>query len=151
MNIELLRYSDNQESTTGLLFINGKFFCHTLEDRFRDVKVKGTTRIPDGTYDLGIRKESTPLTLKYREKYSFFKNHIEILNIPNYSGVYIHIGNNAEHTDGCVLLGNVVNNNTKTKGQISDSTSIYKDFYELVYPELEKSKITIWIHQYYKS
>jgi hypothetical protein len=150
MNLELLRYSDNKESTLGLLFLNGKFFCHTLEDEYREIKVRGETRIPEGTYKLGIRKADTPLTIKYRQRYGFFKYHIEILNVKNFTGIYIHPGNSDAHTEGCVLLGHYVNNNRLEKGRISDSTRAWQEFYELMYPHLDKGgESTIWIHQYY--
>jgi hypothetical protein len=151
MNLEVLRFSDNKESTTGLLFLNGKFFCYTLEDEFREVKVKGETRIPEGTYQLGLRKENTPLTLSYRQRHLFFKFHIEILNVPNFTGIYIHPGNNDAHTDGCLLTGNTLNNNRKGKGQLGDSVSAWKELYEILYPHLDAGgKAEIWIHKYYK-
>lgn len=151
MTLELLRFNDNKESTIGLLFLNGTFFCYTLEDEHRDVKVRGETRIPEGTYKLGLRKEDTPLTLSYRKKHPFFKHHIEVLNVPNFSGIYIHPGNNDAHTDGCILTGNIVYNNRKEKGMLGDSVSAWKELYEILYPHLEKDgEAEIWIHRYYK-
>ena len=111
MKLKLQRYSDNGNSTLGLLFIDNEFECYTLEDEFREVKISGETRIPKGIYDRGIRNELTPLTLKYQKKYEWFEKHIEILNVPNFHSIYIHIGNFETHTAGCLLLGNSVNNN----------------------------------------
>ena len=70
MEILLLRYSDDGDSTMGLLFIDGKFECHTLEDEHRDVKKPGETRIPEGKYKVNFRNERTPLTKKYAAKYA---------------------------------------------------------------------------------
>jgi hypothetical protein len=152
MNLELLRFNDNNESTIGLLFLNGKFFCYTLEDEHRDIKVRGETRIPEGHYKLGLRKEDTPLTLSYRKKHTFFKYHIEVLNVPNFSGIYIHPGNNDAHTDGCILVGNNLNNNRKAKGLLSDSTTAWKELYEILYPLLEKgTEVKLWVNKYYNS
>ena len=50
MELIVDRYNSTSTHTDGLLFINKKFECFTLEDEFREVKVKGKTRIPDGTY-----------------------------------------------------------------------------------------------------
>jgi len=36
----------------------------------------------------------------------FHKGMVEIEGIPNYSYVYIHIGNNIGDTSGCILVGN---------------------------------------------
>ena len=33
-----------------------KFLAYTLEDEYREEKVYGETRIPNGTYELGLRK-----------------------------------------------------------------------------------------------
>src|SRR5690606_26679942 len=57
--ITLLRYVDDEETTLGLLFYDGKFFCYTLEDTFRETKITGKTRIPKGTYRLGFNKSLT--------------------------------------------------------------------------------------------
>src|SRR5690606_2699229 len=73
----LQRFSDNTDSTLGLMFkiigYEGKprlhFNSFVIEDEYREVKVKGETRIPAGRYELKIRKQDTPLTLKYRKRY----------------------------------------------------------------------------------
>ena len=56
MKIDVIRYSSSSESTLGLFMINDQFQCYTLEDEFREVKVKGQTRIDAGTYKLELRK-----------------------------------------------------------------------------------------------
>ena len=58
MKFEVLRFSSQNESSLGLLFDvteGRKFLCFTLEDEARKVKVSGETRIPAGTYKLGLR------------------------------------------------------------------------------------------------
>jgi hypothetical protein len=152
INLELLRYSDANECTQGLLFLNGLFFCHTLEDEFKEKKVAGETRIPEGTYKLGLQLADTPLTIKYRERYpAFFKHHIEITNIPDYSGVYLHPGTNHEHTRGCPLVGGNIGNNTVEAGKLTNSARDWERLYRIVYPHLlAKKEATIWIHSYYK-
>lgn len=151
-NFEVLRYSDSKQSTQGLLFLNGRFFAHTLEDEYKEKKVKGVTRIPDGIYKLGLQLADTPLTLKYREKYpDFFKHHIEILNVPNYSGIYIHPGSKHEHTDGCLLVGGNIGNNTVEEGLLTNSVRDWTRLYRIVYPHLKAGKEgKIWLHTYYK-
>lgn len=142
MNLILTRYSDNGKSTCGLLHEKetGKFLAHTLEDEFRAVKVKGETRIPAGYYELKIRKEDTPLTIKHRESYgAWFKYHIEITNVPNFSGIYIHAGNDETHSDGCLLVGNSTSNHwVVAKNPLVSSIDGTRRVYELVYTHLEK-------------
>ena len=68
MNLEVIRFSSGTDSTNGILFetiqqwneIDGifkqtKFLAYTLEDEQRNEKVFGDTRIPNGTYKLGLR------------------------------------------------------------------------------------------------
>jgi len=145
MKIKVIRYSDNGESTLGLLFVDEKFFCYTLEDTHRDVKVKHQTRIPAGKYLLSVVKNETPLTLQYRRQYPWFKNHIEITGVKNFSGVYIHIGNHKDHTSGCILVGNEANNNTVENGFIRKSTAAFMRLYTHIYDQVEKGGVYIEI------
>jgi len=100
MQFILQRINDNRKSTIGTLFKKitvGQdeklvLQAFTMEDEYRDVKVMGETRIPAGFYKLGLRQEDTPKTIQYRQKYSWFKKHIEVLNVKGFTGVYIHIG-----------------------------------------------------------
>ena len=60
MKLKVLRFSSQEDSTSGLLFddseIGLRFLCYTLEDERRSLKVKGETRVPAGTYKLVLRK-----------------------------------------------------------------------------------------------
>lgn len=142
MRITVHRVHDTGNQTIGYLLINGIYFCWTLEDEFRKEKKKGDTRIPNGVYQLGIMKADTPLTLKHRKSYgSWFKYHIEITKVPNFTGIYIHAGNDETHTDGCLLLGDTLNNpNIVPKNPLLNSTQAVKRFYEIVYPLLEQGE-----------
>ena len=144
MNFIIQRFSDNRDSTLGILlkeFDLGKgkstsFQGYTLEDEARLDKIKGETRIPARKYTIDIQQVVTPLTLKYRAKYSWFKNHLEIKNVPGFVGVYIHIGNFDADTAGCILLGDNADNNVIGPGSISNSTAAFRRFYENIYSHL---------------
>lgn len=144
MNFILQRYSDNRDSTLGILLKiqednNGKrtvFQAYVLEDEYREQKRAFETRIPAGTYKIDIQQADTPLTLKYRGKYTWFKKHLEIKNVPGFVGVYIHIGNTDADSAGCLLLGDNADNNIIGPGAISNSTAAFKRFYESVYDHL---------------
>lgn len=151
------RYSDDGDSTLGLLFkVIGTpqgnrlhYVADTLEDEFREVKVGGETRIPAGRYELKIRKEETPLTLRHRTSYNrgfkmpWFKYHIEITGIPNFKYVYVHAGNTDDHTDGCLLLG-LGSQNINGVQSINNSILACKAWYGEVYDELERGE-KAWI------
>jgi hypothetical protein len=152
MRVTVHRIHDTGKATIGYLLVDGKYFCWTLEDEGRKAKIKGETRIWEGVYKLGIRKDDTPLTVKHRQAYgSWFKYHIEILNIRDFTGVYIHAGNDETHTDGCLLLGDMLANPIiQPNKPLTASIQANKRFYELVYPKLEKGEeVTIEFVQVY--
>lgn len=144
LELKLFRYSSQKIDTFGMLKDEtGQFFCYSLEDERRNIKVSGETRIPEGRYKLIVRKELTPLTIKHRANYNkneivpWFTFHIEISGVPNFSGIYIHAGNTEKHTEGCLLLGNIANNNAIVAGYLSDSIAACKRFYKKYFPLIE--------------
>ena len=66
MKLELKRIAKKDKYTIGHLYINGKYFCDTLEDPDRGLsssmsnsqiamkKIKGDTAIPTGTYNITL-------------------------------------------------------------------------------------------------
>lgn len=134
MKLEVLRYSSNTDSTLGLLFdatYGREFLCYTLEDEKRMVKVPGETRIPSGTYKLGLRTEGGFHT-KYAKRTDLkdiHKGMIHVLDVPNFKWILWHIGNTDEDTAGCLLLGNETRQNITQSGTISFSTSAYRRVY----------------------
>ena len=145
MELEVIRFSSGTDSTNGILLevdkytpaphaegyrCKRKFLAYTLEDEYRNEKIFGETRIPDGTYKLDLRK-----TGGYHQKYSkrFSDIHIGMLhvtNVPGFEYILIHCGNTDEHTAGCLLVGDSQENNQITKdGFIGKSTQAYKRIY----------------------
>ena len=128
MNLKLKRIFQHGNATTGVLFINDKPEAFTIEDVKREVKIKGKTRIPAGVYEVKLKKIITPLTKKYREKYHWFEWHLELQNVPGFDSIYIHIGNTALDTEGCIIVGATAT----TKGFIGDSTITFRVLYEKI-------------------
>lgn len=103
--------------TIGHMYINGVYFCDTLEDPVRDTnkngvfdngekKIAGDTAIPYGTY---------PVTVNVSPK---FKRELPRLSgVAEFEGVLIHKGNTAKDTAGCILVGE-----NKVKGKVINST-----------------------------
>jgi hypothetical protein len=112
MQLKLIREIYSAQSTIGKLYVNGTFFCFTLEDYCRDsnkdgdlqdpgeTKVFGKTCIPQGEYKV-ILNQST----------RFKKLLPLLLNVPGFSGIRIHNGNIAAHTEGCILVGSTRSEN----------------------------------------
>ena len=132
MELQVIRFSNGTDSTNGILInkTNNKFLAYTLEDEYRDEKKYGETRIPEGTYKLGLRKVGG-----YHAKYEKRFGHIHIgmlhvLDVPGFEYILIHCGNTDEHTAGCLLVGDSQENNQITKnGFIGKSTQAYKRIY----------------------
>lgn len=133
--VTVLRYLDDGTTTLGLLYLGNRFFCYTLEDSHRDLKIPGQTRIPEGRYPLSFNGNLTELTQRYRNRFPWFEFHIEIKNIPNFDLVYLHIGNSHQDTRGCILLADGVNAGSSEK-MVSQSQRAYERFYRSIYPRL---------------
>lgn len=135
MKLLLRRIFKGHSYTIGKLFINGVYECDTLEDQDRGLtsqmlleeikakKVYGVTAIPTGTYSINM----TTVSPKFKDR-AWAKPYKGILprleNVKGYEGVLIHVGNKAEDTLGCILVGE-----NKVKGQVINSTAT---FYELM-------------------
>ena len=107
MKITVERFSDSGDATLSLVRVNGEFICFGLEDEYRAEKVAGETRIPAGKYKVGIRDEGG-----FHNRYSnddrfknFHEGMLQVLDVPNFEYILIHVGNTEEHTAGCLLVG----------------------------------------------
>jgi hypothetical protein len=117
MKIELKRTLLSDTFTLGELYLNGKLFCYTVEDKVRDInndgdlddigetKVYGETAIPKGTYKVILSMSNR-----------FKKVLPEILNVKGFTGIRIHNGNGAIDSHGCIIIGM-----NKTKTGVSES------------------------------
>jgi hypothetical protein len=115
------------------------FIC---EDQPQKVKVMKETRIPAGRYRLVLNKAETAKTLSYRKRYAWFKWHIMLEAVPGFTGVYIHVGNDDDDTEACLLVGDTANNIVLAKNadkMIQESTLCFERFYKTYVPLLEKN------------
>ena len=112
MKLDLIRKEFTVISTIGDLLIDGKFYCYTLEDMYREKKIKGVTAIPYGRYEVIINfsnrfKKPMPL----------------LLNVKGFDGIRIHSLNTSDQTEGCIGVGF-----TKSKDFRGNSRSAYNQF-----------------------
>ena len=138
MKLQLRRLYPRPEYTIGKLYIDGVYFCDTIEDTDRGLyqtmplaeiqakKKQDITAIPYGKYKV-------VLSMSPR----FRKILPEILNVPGFAGVRIHSGNTQYDSSGCLILGK----NT-IKGKVTNSRYYVAEFIK----RLEKANdITIEI------
>ena len=133
MKLGVLRFSSDSDSTLGILFDitdGNKFLCYTLEDEFREVKIPGETRIPEGTYNVTLRTEGG-LNQKYNDKFGeeFNKGMLWVRDVPGFEYILIHIGNDDDDSAGCLLVGDTQTQNITKRGFIGSSTDAYKRIY----------------------
>lgn len=143
MEILVRRIAKRETYTIGRLYVNGAYFCDTIEDKdrglrqdmpvsvIRQLKVYGETAIPRGEYKVLMNQPSP----KYQEKakkdkfYATYCDHMpRIDNVKGYSGVLIHPGSDEKDTLGCLLVGE-----NKVVGKVINSRSTFAKLYDLMY------------------
>ena len=148
MKILLDRFFKGPKYTVGHLYIDGKYFCDTIEDVDRGLldsmslseikakKIPSKTAIPRGTYKITLDVVSP----KYSKRDYYIKvckgKVPRILNVKGFEGILLHTGNSEESSAGCIILGE-----NKVKGKVINSRVTFEKFYK----ELLKDKDNITI------
>jgi len=142
MNLLLQRKPSSADHMHGDLFDNkGNWLAYTLEDEKRKVKVPGETAIPAGTYEIKLRPMGeSRLDKPYSERFDFYKGQLWLQDVPNFTWVYVHCGNNDDHTDGCPLIGL-----ERFGSSIGRSRDAYKKVYPLILEAMDKGA-EVFIH-----
>ena len=153
MKLKVERRWPKATYTIGRFFIDGMYYCNTLEDCDRGLKqtddlsyikrrkVYGEKAIPKGTYTVSMNVTSP----KY-SAVSWYWNLCRgkmprLLNVPGFDGILIHPLNNPLQTYGCIGVGK----NTKV-GQLTESKVCFKQIYKLMKAASDKGEtITIEI------
>ena len=128
MNLELKRIFKGKDYTIGHLYINGEYFCDTLEDPVRqldsvDDKIYSKTAIPAGKYKISMSVVSPKYSI--RKSYNWCGGRLpKLIDVPFFEGILIHSGNTPDHTAGCILVGE-----NKVKGQVINSMNTLKNLW----------------------
>lgn len=124
MELRVKRVALKSDYTIGRLYVNGEYVCDTLEDAVRNTKIYGKTAIPCGTYKITMDVVSP----KFKDR-SWAKPYDgklpRLIDVPNYEGVLIHVGNTAEDTSGCLLVGQ-----NRAVGKLVNSTQTFMSLME---------------------
>lgn len=142
MDILVKRVAKRETYTIGKLYIDGKYYCDTVEDKDRGLKdsmtvedikaqkVYGKTAIPTGTY-----------SVSYTMSNKFKKMMPLINNVKGFEGIRIHSGNTADDSLGCIILGE-----NKVTGKVLNSRATCEKVYKLIEAAVGKGeKVTIHI------
>ena len=140
MELKVVRKYKKEKYTIGAMYIDGVYFCSTLEDtdrglrqdmtlsQIKKLKVYGQTAIPIGRY-----KVKMTWWAKYRKYYP------ELCNVPGYTSILIHGGKNAAATLGCVLVGE-----NKIKGGLVNSGKYVEELRQKITAEIKAGR-DVWI------
>lgn len=118
MNLKLIRNNFTNEYTEGKLYLNGVYFCDTLEnpdrklyldldyDTVSKLKVYGETCIPYGEYRVVLT-----MSPKFKKLMPL------VYPVKCFLGIRIHPGHTVKDTEGCLLVGKKLNDGTLTNSQ----------------------------------
>ena len=107
--------------TIGKCTVDGEYISDSIEDKVRvliskEDKVYGETAIPAGEYDADIY---------FSKKFGY--KVIRLFDVPFFEGIYVHKGNTAKDSHGCIIVGK----NDK-KGWVSNPTIAMNKLIEAV-------------------
>ena len=148
MKLLLKRIAKKNLYTIGKLYIDGKYFADTIEDKDRgikqtmpleeitSIKVKNETAIPTGTYSVNMNIVSPKF--KDRTWAKPYNGKIpRLINVPGFDGVLIHPGTDQNSTSGCIIVGQ-----NKVVGRVINSQVTFKRLMSIL-PIKESITLTI--------
>ena len=117
MKVTIVRVEESKEGTFGVLLINNKATCVTLEPADYGNQ-PNISNIPPGVY------------LCKKTKCQSYGETIHVTDVPGRTGILFHPGNTTENTKGCILVGQffgklrdkraIMNSGFTFKGLMSD-------------------------------
>lgn len=151
--LELLvdRKYKKETYTIGNLYVDGEWFCNTLEDKDRGLKssmpleeverlkVYAETAIPAGRYVVKMDVVSPKYNRVKWYKDNFGGRMPRLENVKGFSGVLIHPGTTAVDSAGCIIVGL-----NKKKGNVLESRVTFTKLWKIL-EEAHKSKKTIYL------
>ena len=144
MELKLKRFSGADESTLGLISVDGRFSCYSLEDQWNVPKVPGETRIPPGRYEVILRIDGG-MNERYADRFDFHKGMLWLQDVPDFTFIYIHTGNTDDHSEGCILVGDGQVQNITERGQVTSSVSAYTRLYKVVTEAILREEVWITV------
>lgn len=151
MKLLLKRIAKKPNYTIGRLYIDGKYFADTIEDKDRGltqkmslaeikrIKVQNETAIPTGTYSVTLNVISPKFS-----KRDFYKKNADggrvprVLNTPGFEGILIHCGSDQNSSSGCIIVGE-----NKIVGKVINSQNTFIKLYRILKSSITPIQLTI--------
>lgn len=135
MELTLKRKYLKKGYTIGDLYIDGEWFCNTLEDEVRVLKtasdkVYGKTAIPYGRYQVAMNVISPKFSTKPFYMQICQGRMPRLMNVPFFEGILIHVADGfrgADLIEGCIGVG--IN---RIKGGLLDGKETFKKLYSML-------------------
>ena len=151
--LELLldRKYKKETYTIGNLYVDGEWFCNTLEDKDRGlkssmsleeinkIKVYAETAIPAGRYKVTMDVVSPKYSRVKWYKDNFGGRMPRLENVKGFSGVLIHPGTTAVDSAGCIIVGM-----NKKKGNVLESRATFTKLWKIL-EQARKAGKTIYL------
>lgn len=162
--IDVKLFDEDADSTRSKFYFNGELMGYGIEDEYREVKVKGETRIPNGTYIIGFRHSPKFSGSYYRDgdgniiraskrntealKKRFHSEHelIWVLDVPGFEYILWHWGNYESNTDGCYLVGSSLFVDSKRGRAVGGSRDKYEEIYPIIWRAYHKEQKDIIVN-----
>ena len=128
-------------ATLSRVYLDGRFLCAGLEPAPHGAH----PCIPAGRYPLALRQEGR-FHADYSGRFSgIHKGMIWVREVPGRSWILWHVGNYAENTLGCLLLGQPAP--VPGPPRVLSSTATYKRVYPLIASAIEAGNLTHVIYE----
>jgi hypothetical protein len=151
-HIDVNREPSEADWTLSKFYFNSELIGVGVEDEFRVEKVHGETRIPNGTYQLGLHsggrmcdeyyRNSAGVLLPKKERttdilkamYHTPHEMIHVLDVPGFEYILWHWGNTDDDSSGCYIVGSTFGSINGQRGVLSSRAK-----YTAIYPQLWNS------------
>ena len=141
MELLLKRIARRQKYTIGKLYVDGVYFCDTIEDTDRGLtdsmslneikkkKIMNETAIPSGRYEITLNVISP----KFSKKSFYYTNANRgrvprLLNVKGFEGILIHSGTDQDSSSGCLIVGE-----NKIVGKVINSQATFIKLYKVLH------------------
>ena len=141
MKIKVERYGYGFDSTGGLLRVENVHIGYTCEDQRRPtgIKVQDETCIPAGRYEIKLRN-SGGMNRRYKKRFVDHRGMLHLQDVPGFEWIYIHIGNNDDHTSGCILVGRTATRAPNGEYTVGRSVEAYTELYAICSAAIESGE-----------